>query len=159
KPLPLRRSTQEHRARPHGEIGAARQDGVGRGYADQVPGRDLKTLVLEEACILGNKMRREGERQSRDGKCHLGWLLALPDAGREPNSEPKTTENEVQCPFEHPFLPNYRSCLRSLKQESSERYNAPAEAMATPLDIPSPSAVRQAPIAASRRARSDHVLV
>src|SRR5262245_60337826 len=31
--------------------------------------------------------------------------------------------------------------------------------MATPLDIPSPSAVRQAPIAASRRARSDHVLV
>ena len=111
EPLALRGRAQEHRARAHGEIGAAGDHGVDRGHADEVAVVTFRPSFLKKPASSAMKARDERQRRGRQRHHDLDFLPALlPSGGTEPKRDAEA-QHAATCaaPFEHRDPPNYRS--------------------------------------------------
>ena len=120
-PLSRRSSAQEHRPSADGEVGAARDHRIGRGYANQDAVRDLQAFLLVESGILGDERRTEGQRRGRQGHQDFDILRGT-GGGKQPNGEREGDAARCRCL-------NIRSSLIVVANEHSVSERKPQESV------------------------------
>src|SRR6266567_5830348 len=163
QPLALRRGAQEHRTRTHGKVRAAGDHRVDRSDADDIANADAQAFLLEEARILRNERRTEGEcrgRQRQHDVDILSFVFSLALRGTKPNHNAECQRNLPKA-FVHGASSTYH-LVKSLT--ASSLCNNHGEVPRVHMDISVPregsnTATWSKRLIAALRARSDQFFV